>query len=606
MMLCVNCPKKPMAFARVWGCVLMLLIAVILSFQPLITLQVGDSNTMSQMEDMLESVAGDDDDVAGEIQDFLDEFPDEVEVSAMDIVSCVGTIVDFLSAITSEDADSEAADSFADMFDNEEGRKTLMVVAAIAVGVTDSLDIKGMAEDVAEDLVKEAIKAEIGTHMDELRVEYAELNSGYMPSDEELYSMIEHQGLEQIYGENAEIFDELGIDVAVVEEAISEAREEAAGMESEEEDDLGENIFMMILNVMIVMICLLAVLGFTVVAPVIYIISALTALIPALIHVKDPDEAAAKVSRKLTGLITIPLSLILFQCVLPTMNYAGGTMALLIISLVCVLFNTVLSRLHSYTAPQMKYANIMQGVSLIGVAGYLVFFFNVINANIFNTFINGNLGKQLLNVMEASLEKEEVASNGYIVDIVMIVVAVVLVLSSTDYFKACLQRLSCSIPVGKNGSKIKDVQIVRAILMLPIYVLPYIVATSKNFHEDVTKAGEGDASLLIVSQETADAMMGVQIGIIMILVAEIALIVLKLVLCKDVSAEDMGDVMCGAANADFAPVEAPAEEGAPVEETAAEEEVPAEEETPAEEEAPAEEAVPAEGDASDEEETTEA
>ena len=44
-----------MAFARVWGCMLLLLIAVLLSFQPLITLDLGNSGIVTQMEDLTES-----------------------------------------------------------------------------------------------------------------------------------------------------------------------------------------------------------------------------------------------------------------------------------------------------------------------------------------------------------------------------------------------------------------------------------------------------------------------------------------------------------------------------------------------------------------------
>jgi hypothetical protein len=103
---------------------------------------------------------------------------------------------------------------------------------------------------------------------------------------------------------------------------------------------------MMILNIMVVLVCLIAVLSFTVIAPVIYVISALIALISALVHVKEPEAAGAKVSKQLTKLIKIPLLLMLFQCVLPTMTYSSGALTLLILSLVCVVFNLVLSRLQ--------------------------------------------------------------------------------------------------------------------------------------------------------------------------------------------------------------------------------------------------------------------
>ena len=575
MMLCVNCPKKPMAFLRVWGCILMLVIAVILSFQPLITLQLGSSGTVSQMKDLVNSFDLDEaEDFQGDVNKLIGNMPEEVEIGAMDIVSCIGLGVELVSALSSED--EAAFDDLAAMFESEEGQKTLMVTLAIAAALTEPFDIKG----VAQTLVKDAIKESIGGEIDNLRQDYSE-KVGDSISEEEFLARIENEGLESIldeYGINAEDY---GVDVKLVEEAIVEAKQEE--QQEANQSDLSENIFMMLLKIFVVMIALFAVLGMTVFAPVIYIVSALVALIPALIHVTDPDRSAAKVSKKLTGLITIPIGLMFYQCVLPTMKYASGTVALLAISLVCVFFNVILSRLHSYTEPQMKYANVMQLVSVVGVVGYIIFFGNVVKAGVFNTFMNGHLPQQLLNASTAAVKDIPIGSNGYIIDIAMIVITVILVLNSSEYLKCCLQRLSCSIPVGKKGSKMKDIFLVRAIFMLPIYVLPTIVASSNNYFKDITRSGEGDASLLILSDASKEALDGVLAGIVIILVAEILLIVLKATLCRDVSRQDMGDVMCGAACAETAAEDAPAVD-APAEDAPAED-APAED-APAEENAP--------------------
>lgn len=577
MKLYVNCPKKPMAFARVWGCMLLLLIATILSFMPLISLQIGESNTAQQIEDLLLEIADGDPEITNQIDSFLSEFPDKVNVSAVDIVSCVGTLVDFAKLASSEDAGEDAAAAFADMLQDEKGQKSLQIVAGIVIGVTDSLDLKSTGEAVAQNLVQEVVEREIGAHADELVAAYV-AETGNTISTEDFLYVVENEGLSAFFTGEEPIFDELGLNIKEIDSAIFEATESTKNNSAQQEADLSENIFMMILNIMVVLVCLIAVLSFTVIAPVIYVISALIALISALVHVKEPEAAGAKVSKQLTKLIKIPLLLMLFQCVLPTMTYSSGALTLLILSLVCVVFNLVLSRLHSYTEPQIKYANVLQGVSLVGVIGYLVFFFNVLKAGVFNTFLNGKLGSQLMNVMMAAIAKETVGSNAYIIDIVMIVLTLIFVLISVNYFRACLQRLSCSIPVSKKGSKIKDIQLARAILMLPIYILPMVVAGSKHYFEDVTATGTGDASLLVLSDASNAAMSGILVGIILILVAEIALIVLKTTLCRDVSAEDMGNVMRGIA----------IDEPVLAEETVAAEEAPAEE-APAEE-APAEEA----------------
>ena len=90
------------------------------------------------------------------------------------------------------------------------------------------------------------------------------------------------------------------------------------------------------------------------------------------------------------------------------------------------------------------------------------------------------------------------------------------------------------------------------------------------------------ASFLQMSKEEETALTMVLVGIIIMIGAEIALIVLKKVLCKNMTEEDMRKVVTGEilAVAD-APAAAPVAETAPVEEAPAEApvEAPVEEET---------------------------
>jgi len=197
-----------------------------------------------------------------------------------------------------------------------------------------------------------------------------------------------------------------------------------------------------------------------------------------------------------------------------------------------------------------------------------------------------------MNIIEAELEKKTVsdaAMMGYVIDVAMILVAVIFVLVSTGYLKSCLRRLSLAISVKEGKSSIKDIILPRAILMLPVYILPTLVMGANNYFEDVT-ANEGTASLLVLSEEQTAALDGVLAGIIIVLVAEVAMIVLKAALCHDVSAADKGLVMSGAATAEIA---APAEEAPAEEDVAAMADAPVEdapvEDAPAED-APAEDA----------------
>ena len=553
-MLCLNVPKKITSLVSVWGSMLLILIAVILCFQPMFTLTV-DTKVIDDMEEMLDEMTDGD----MEVNPFADIDLDEelvIDVSVIDLASGVSLLTQLLSSIGSEDP--EAAAKLEEMLESDEGQKTIMMATAIAVTMMNAINVETLEEDIGG--IEDAV--------DEGRDEIEDIKGGVTSEDE--YEDVKTE-----------------VDSAVGE--MEEDVKNAAGK-------LADNIFMMILKMLVILIALLVVLLFTVIIPIRVCFAALLALIAALVNVKAPDVASPKVVKRLPNMLSMPLTLILFSCLVPQLGIGAGAMGILIVCFVSVLLAVVLSRLHSYTPAQMKYANVLQGVSLVGLAGYLVFFFNVIKVGAFNSFVDGKLAKHLMNIIEAELEKKTVsdaAMTGYVTDVAMILVAVIFVLVSTGYLKSCLRRLSFAISVKEGKSSIKDIILPRAILMLPIYILPKMIMDSNNYFEDVT-ASEGTASLLVLSEEQSAALDGVLAGIIIVLVAEIAMIVLKAALCSDVSAEDKGLVMSGAATAEVAaPAEvAPAEDVAAMAEANAEdapaEEAPAEE-APAEE-APAEEA----------------
>ncbi len=555
-MLCLNVPKKVTSLISVWGSMLLILIAALLCFQPMFTLHV-DTKTLDDIDDMLAEMEADD----ISISDFVAEDNIEIDVSIVDLASGASLLVQMLSAIGDENADVAA--EIEALLDTEEGKKSVLMLTAIAVTMMNAIDVEAIDEDI--DNIEDAV--EDGRDQIEGIV-------GDVDSEEDL---------ENIEGE---------ID-SVVGETESEIADAAK--------DLADNIFMIVLKMLIILIALLVVLGLTVIVPIRACFSALTALIVALVNVKNPEKASPKLAKRLPSLLTMPLLLILFSCLVPELGVGSGAMGVLIVCFVSVLLAVVLSRLHSYTPAQMKYANVMQGISLVGLIGYLVFFFNVINVGAFGSFVNGKLSSHIMNVITAQLEEKTVsagASTGYVLDVVMILVAVLFVLISRGYLASCLRRLSCAISVKEGKSSIKDIILPRAILMLPIFVLPTLVMNSNNYFADVT-ADEGTASLLVLNAEQQSAFDGVLAGIIIVLVAEIAMIVLRAALCHDVSAEDKGLVMSGAATAEIAaPVaDAPAEDVAAMAEAPeAEEAVEAPTEEAVEavaEEAPAEEAVEA-------------
>ncbi len=339
-------------------------------------------------------------------------------------------------------------------------------------------------------------------------------------------------------------------------------------------DTSGSGILASVLTVMVSVIALIALLVLTFVIPVMLLVATVSALISALANLSTPEEVSTKIGRKLPGFISLPFTLMLFQCVVPGMTYGSGIVGICVTAILAAVLGLVISRLRTYDAPAFRYLNIVQGVSLLGIVGFAVFFFNLVKTNIFTNFLHGKFADYVVavaKVMAANTRadsKPEI-NNGYLIDLALIFVYVIFALASVTYLEKCVQRLACSASANKKGAFPKDTCIVRAILMLAVYILPTVVMGRNSFYKDPTStAVTGDESLLALNAEEGSALNMVLVGIILMLVAEIALIVLKAVFCKGMNRESMTALMSGAETAEAA--EAVAEPEAVAEETAEE------------------------------------
>ncbi|MBR7098655.1 MAG: hypothetical protein IKC59_04500 [Clostridia bacterium] len=345
--------------------------------------------------------------------------------------------------------------------------------------------------------------------------------------------------------------------------------------ESKEEGASG--VLASVLTTMVSVIALLALLALTFIVPIMLLVSTLTAIVPALAHLKDPEEVSTKIARKLPGFISLPFSLMLFQCVVPGMTYGVGIIGICIAAILSAVLGLVISRLRTYEPAQFRYLNIVQGVSALGIVGFMVFFFNLLKTNIFTNFLHGKFAEYVTAVGLEMVKKEpKPVQQGYLIDLVLILVYVVLAMSTVAYLEKCTQRLACTAAANKKGAFPKDSAIVRAVLMLAVYILPTVVMGRKSYYEDPTSTeAVGDGSFLVLNGEEPDALKMVLVGIIIMLVAEIALIVLKIVFCKGMNRDSMTALMSGAdteveAIAETDTTEAPAEEAAEATEEAAE------------------------------------
>ena len=368
-------------------------------------------------------------------------------------------------------------------------------------------------------------------------------------------------------GEIADIFNtDEGKETIVI--AMSLISTVASNFDKDEQkEDGASGVLASVLTTIVSVIALLALLALTFILPIMLLISTLTSLIPALIHLEDPEEVSTKIARKLPGFISLPFSLMLFQCVVPGMTYGVGIVGICVTAILAAVLGLVISRLRSYEPAQFRYLNIVQGVSALGIVGFVVFFFNLVKTNIFTNFLHGKFAEYVTAVGLEMVKKEpKPVQEGYAIDLILILVYVVLAMSTVAYLEKCTQRLACTAAANKKGAFPKDTAIVRAVLMLAVYILPTVVMGRKSYYEDPTSTEPiGDESFLALNDAESGALKMVLVGIIIMLVAEIALIVLKAVFCKGMNRDSMTALMSGAdeeaeAIAEADATEAPAEE----------------------------------------------
>lgn len=339
----------------------------------------------------------------------------------------------------------------------------------------------------------------------------------------------------------------------------------------------GAHAVSIIVNILLVFCSIMFVLVSMFVIPIKLIIMLIKNLILGLQNLKTPENIASTISGKLPTLLTFPFVMMLLQTFIPGMTYGWGIVAMCYTIAISVLFCTVITRLRTYEDKKFMYMNVLQGTTLVSIIGFFVFFFNMIKTNVINNFLAGNFAKQLTNLATGKLAAEATKqafepNSAYIVDFVLILVFAIAFLASVGYIANAANKLSCTVDPKHQRNKLADCKLVAAILTLLTYIAPTVIMGANNFFEDVTSTeAVGDGSFLVLADAEASALKAALVGIIIMIVAEVALIVLKKVLCKDLTSLEASAIVCGV---DEAPAAAPAAEAV------AEEAVPVE--TPAE------------------------
>ena len=494
----LNVSRKTTSLIQVWGCVVLAVACVFLCFAPMITLDTG-ANSSEILEAINEVLSETDADL---------EIPDQVEVTAPKLIGSISLVIDIVK-LAKDTTEKVTTPTDGDLID-----------AAIDGTLTED-----MLEDAAEN-------AEKNEEANKKAAEEAEKKLKELLNSEE------------------------GKNTLIMVFALVNAITNTIG------DDSNEGIISMILSVLVVIIALLYVLIFTLIFPVVFVITALMIVIPALTKMKDPCAAAPKVAKRLPGLIALPMMFILFQCVIPGMNYGSGALWLFILTAVCAVLNFVASRLRSYSNKEVLYLTVVQGGALLGAIGYLVFFFNITKTGIFNTFVRGSWGAHVASVTAQKSAEKKLAeaaarygqeytptdfNNAYIVDGVMIILYLILVMASIGYFASCAQRFAAAAARNKKTGNTSDNGIVAAVFNVIACALPMYVAKTENLFTNFVDDAAGAKGSLALSGDAKDFLSVALVGAIIALAAEIAIVVLRKVLCNDLSKDERVAVITGAA-----------------------------------------------------------
>ena len=248
----------------------------------------------------------------------------------------------------------------------------------------------------------------------------------------------------------------------------------------------------------------------------------------------DAGEVVANLDKSIHNIIKIFPQLIIIR--LLSSNYAYGTaiVGIFTLSVAALALGVVVSRLKKYEPADFKFLNVFQLISLVSVIGLALFAFSILKTNI---FIEGIVAVFDIEFFKALIDK---SGSPNFTALIMLVFLIVTISSAIKAIPRVLTRVACM-------SKSKS------IMSIPVAVVSFLAAFAplllKSTDDDFALQGEAKSKFTIAI-----------VGLVIMLVAEIALKVLPDKLCADCSVENRQKIITGAYFVEFADEAAPAAE----------------------------------------------
>ncbi len=603
-----NLPKKYTTLAQVWISMLLVILAVVFAFTPLLSLNMENERLKENVSATFGSLAEmlDDDDLA------KISIPDTVDISTIKMINSTTVVAKFISiTITAlSDPDEEALEKAQDDMDrllhSEKGQESVIMMVALLSQVIDfekteeadePLEIlprsvreeyfgvayeNGVVTDAHIDFyirlkgIKNA--EELGGDYDAFFADFATtIASQFDPRSEvekivdfmranNIMSSEEYNALVQSCGGSPDMITERALRNAVTDEQFKKFNElggyEMVSASLIDSDTVSTGIIGIVEGVLS-FIVLLYLIVYIVIWPFILAIIALVALIRALVHITNPAAVTGKTSGTLIGALSFAISTLILISYFPGITWGSGMTAICIISLLSIALNIAVTRVRAYAPMDFKYSILVQGASAARILGLGLFLGGLLKTGFLRSFVDSlkdYLAKSTAEIADINrrLDFNEQYFGQYrdsaslnfmfLLDAILLITAAIMALCVVS---ALIKSIATRIGL-LNKKAAGPGSLTAAIFALITCTLPIVASKLENKYTYAFSLENGyeatpAGSLFVISDEGMSALIMMWVGAALLLCVGIAFLILRGILCKGMTSAEAKAVLTGQA-----------------------------------------------------------
>ena len=301
-----------------------------------------------------------------------------------------------------------------------------------------------------------------------------------------------------------------------------------------------ESVWTIMLDVVLPIIGIIAVFILTFIIPIVMLIKMLRALLIALRGREVPEKISGRLCGSLQGTFTLLAFYMLLGCLSQIFDAGFGLVALFIVAIASSVVNAAVTRLREYDKPRTVYLNTVQGMSLVSLIGFIIFFFNIISAGAYRAFASGSFADYTSLVLSQSASNPSAEIRGeYISDGVMMIAYMLLAVLSVAYLDRVTKRLSL-------GGARRETNTVLAVFAFLATLVPLIIGAMEHcFDSAIVGDAISGTSFLPSESYGHGSMIAALVGASIMLLGEIGSTLLVAVFSKDLGKEERAELLSG-------------------------------------------------------------